>query len=159
MISRIEEQGYPISEMGIDLSCRSGVQSYYTPGTNRDHPDYAFFQQYGTDTRDIGRYAIDPSAYLKTAPTRPTLERAQLSSIVAAAPAGLPPELSDMKRKLMDMAEGRHALFFDYACRTAIHFKDEAKVAKELYDVAGSDAKLRDKVKPALNSLRKYRLI
>ena len=69
------------------------------------------------------------------------------------------PELSDMKRKLMGMAEGRHDLFFDFACKTAIHFKDKAKVAKELYDVAGSDAKLRGKVKPALNSLRKYRLI
>ncbi len=60
---------------------------------------------------------------------------------------------------LLGMAEGRHDLFFDYACKTAIHFKDEAKVAKELYDVAGSDAKLRAKVKPALNSLRKYWLI
>ena len=59
----------------------------------------------------------------------------------------------------MDMAEGRHDLFFDYACKTAMHFKDEAKVTKELHDVAGSDAKLRGKVKPALNSLRKYRLI
>ena len=64
-----------------------------------------------------------------------------------------------MKRKLMSMAEGRHELFFDFACKTAIHFKDKAKVANELYDVAGSDAKLRGKVKPALNSLRKYRLI
>lgn len=75
VISRIEEQGYLISEMGIDLSCRSGVQSFYMPCTNRDHPDYAFFQQYGTDTRDIGRYAIDPSAYLKTAPRPKTLDR------------------------------------------------------------------------------------
>ena len=159
VIARIVKEGYPVAEMGIDMTCRSGVQPFYIPCTNRAHPCHAFFEQYGTETRYIGRHGIDPSAYLKTAPTRPTLERAQQSSIVAAAPAGLPPELSDMKKKLMGMAEGRHDLFFDFACKTAIHFKDKAKVAAELYDVAGSDAKLRGKVKPALNSLRKYRLI
>ena len=156
VIARIVEEGYPVAEMGIDMTCRSGVQSFYIPCTNRAHPGHAFFEHYGTETRDIGRYGIDPSAYLKTAPTRPTLERAKQSSI---AVDGLSPELSDMKKKLMGMAEGRHALFFDFACKTAIHFKDKAKVTKELYDVAGSDAKLRGKVKPALNSLRKYRLI
>ena len=156
VIARVVAEGYPVAEMGIDMTCRSGVQSFFIPGTNRAHPGHAFFEHYGTETRDIGRYGIDPSAYLKTAPTRPTLERARQSSI---AVDGLSPELSDMKRKLMGMAEGRHALFFDFACKTAIHFKDEAEVAKELHDVAGSDAKLRGKVKPALNSLRKYRLI
>jgi hypothetical protein len=156
VIARIVEEGYPVADMGIDMTSRSGVQPYYIPCTNRAHPDHAFFEHYGTDTRGIGRYGIDPSAYLKTAQATQILERARHSSI---AVDGLSPELSDMKKKLMGMAEGRHALFFDFACKTAIHFKDEAKVAAELYNVAGSDAKLRGKVKPALNSLRKYRLI
>jgi hypothetical protein len=156
VILRIVEGGYPVAEMGIDMTSRSGVQPYYIPCTNRAHPGHAFFEQYGTETRDIGRYGIAPSTYLKTAQATQILERARHSSI---AVDGLSPELSDMKKKLMGMAEGRHALFFDYACKTAIHFKDEAKVAAELYDVAGSDAKLRGKVKPALNSLRKYRLV
>ena len=138
------------------MTSRSGNQSFYIPCTNRAHPGHAFFEHYGTQSRDIGRYGIDPSAYLKTAPTRPTLERAQQSSIVVE---GLPPELSDMKRKLMGMAEGRHALFFDFACKTAIHFKDKAKVTKELRDAAGSDPKMHAKVQPALNSLRKYGFI
>jgi hypothetical protein len=38
-------------------------------------------------------------------------------------------------------------------------FKDEARIAKGLYEVAGSDKKLDAKVKPALTSLRKYGLI
>jgi hypothetical protein len=65
-----------------------------------------------------------------------------------------------MKTKLMSMSEGRHDLFFKFACQTAIHFKhDEAKVSRELHDVAGSDPKMRCKVKPALKSLKVYRLI
>ena len=63
VIARIVEHGYPIAEMGIDMTSRSGVQSFYIPCTNRAHPDHAFFEQYGTETRDIRRYGIDPSAY------------------------------------------------------------------------------------------------
>ncbi len=159
VISRIVAEGYPIAEMGIDMTSRSGNQSFYIPCTNRAHPGYAFFEQYGTETRDIERYGIDPSAYLKTAPAQ-ILERAKRSSIAADVPASLTPELSDMKTKLMSMSEGRHDLFFNYACRTAIHFKgDRAKVSAELHIVAGSDPKLHAWVKPALNSLKAYRLI
>jgi len=57
------------------------------------------------------------------------------------------------------MSEGRHALFFDFACKAAIHFKDEATVAKELRDAADSAPKMHAEVQPALNSLRKYGLI
>jgi len=71
VIERIAEQGYPIEEMGIDLSCRSGNQSFYIPCANRLYRDYAFFEQYGTETRDIARYGIDPSGYEKTAPVLP----------------------------------------------------------------------------------------
>jgi hypothetical protein len=40
------------------------------------------------------------------------------------------------------MSEGRHPLFFHFACKAAIHFKDEATVAKELRDDAGSAPKM-----------------
>jgi hypothetical protein len=52
-----------------------------------------------------------------------------------------------------------YAIFFDFACKTAIHFKDEARVAQELRYAAGSDPKMHAKVQPALNSLRKHGLI
>jgi hypothetical protein len=67
------------------------------------------------------------------------VERAR-SSIAVDAPATLCPELGSMKALLMAMSEGRHALFFDFARKTAIHFNgDREKVAQELYEVAGSD--------------------
>ena len=108
---------------------------------------------------DIARYGIDASSYEKTAPVTATLQRAKQSATGADGPSTLTPELSHMKAMLISMSEGRHALFFDFACQAAIHFKDEARVAKELYEVASSDRKLKAKVEPALNSLRKCRLI
>ena len=84
-------EGYPIPEMGIDMTSRSSNQSFYMPGTNRAHPDHAFFEHYGTETRDIERHGIDPSIYLKTAQTRSTLERAKQSSIAIDVPASLSP--------------------------------------------------------------------
>jgi hypothetical protein len=50
VIARIVEEGYPVAEMGIDMTCRSGVQSYYIPGTNRAYPGHVFFEHYGTET-------------------------------------------------------------------------------------------------------------
>ena len=101
VIARIVADGYPIKEMGIDMTSRSGNQSFYIPCTNRAHPGHAFFEQYGTETRDIGRYGIDPSTYLKTAPIAPPLERARQSSIAVDAPNTLTPEFRDLKTKLM----------------------------------------------------------
>jgi hypothetical protein len=160
VIARIVEQGYSIEEMGIDLSCRSGVQSFYIPCTNRAYPDHAFFEQYGTETRDIARYGIDPSGYEKTAPVPPKLERVRQSSIAADGPSALSPELLDMKAKFRAMPRGQNHEFFTFSWKTAVHFKgDESKITQALFDAAGADRKLQAKVKPALYSLRKYGLI
>jgi hypothetical protein len=160
VIQRIVDQDYAIEEMGIDLSCRSGVQSFYIPCTNRAHPDHAFFEQYGTETRDIARYGIDPSSYEKTAPVSPTLERVRQSSIGADVPSTLTPELSEMQAKFTAMPRGQNDGFFKFACKTAVHFKgDQAKITKALHEAAEADRKLQAKIKPALNSLRKYGLI
>jgi hypothetical protein len=160
VIARIVEEGYPIEEMGIDLSCRSGVQSFYIPCTNRAHPDYAFLEQYGTETRDISRYGIDPSSYEKTAPVPSKLERVRQSSIGADVPSTLTPELSDMKAKLIAMPRGQNDGFFKFACKTAIHFKgNESKITQALLEAAGSDRKLQAKIKSVLTSLKDYGLI
>ena len=51
----------------MDRNCRSGVQSFYMPGTNRHHQDWAFFKTFGTKTRELAQYGIDPTMYWKTA--------------------------------------------------------------------------------------------
>ena len=119
--------------MGIDLSCRSGVQSFYIPCTNRAYPDHAFFEQYGTETRDIARYGIDPSSYEKTAPVPPKLERVRQSSIGADVPSTLTPELSDMQAEFRAMPRGQNDGFFKFGCKTAVHFKDEVQDCKRAF--------------------------
>ena len=60
-----------------------------------------------------------------------------------------------MKAELIAMPGGQNDGFFKFACRTAARKPG----SKELYEAAGADRKLQAKVKPALNSLRKYGLI
>ena len=65
IVERLEGEGFTVDGMKLDTGCKSGVLSFYMPCTNRAHPDYAFFRAHGTKTRDIDRYGIDPSTYLK----------------------------------------------------------------------------------------------
>ena len=44
VIGRLEANGFPNSSHGLDPNCKSGVQSFYLPGTTRKHPDWAFFE-------------------------------------------------------------------------------------------------------------------
>ena len=62
-----------------------------------------------------------------------------------------------MKATLMGMNEGRHDLLFSFACGLAFHFKGERSlVERHLYDVAGTDPKMKKKVKDCLKSLERY---
>ena len=123
------------------------------PCTNRAHPDYAFFRGHGTKTRDIERYGIDPSTYLRTAkPEKARTRRAY----TGAVPDTLSPELVETKATLMGMKEGRHDLFYEFALGLAFHFKgDGSLVERHLEDVAGTDPKMKKKVKDCLKSLEK----
>jgi len=65
-----------------------------------------------------------------------------------------------MQAELRAMPRGQNHEFFTFGWKTAVHFKgDESKITQALFDAAGTDRKLQAKVKPALNSLRKYGLI
>src|SRR5208337_2570828 len=155
IIARLESEGFSEEETGLDRQCKSGVQSFYMPCTNRAHPDYALFRTHGTKSRDIERYGIDPSTYWKTA--KPEKIRRPKAFIAGDIPQSLSPELEKLKSTLMGMKENRHALFFDFASKLASLFKGERSlVEKHLKDVADTDARMRRKVKDALKSLERY---
>ena len=50
IVSRLESEGFSEKDMSLDRQCKTGVQSFYMPCTNRAHPDYAFFRTHGTKT-------------------------------------------------------------------------------------------------------------
>ena len=84
----------------------------------------------------------------------------RVARLNADVPSTLTPELSEMQAKFTAMPRGQNDGFFKFACKTAVHFKgDQAKITKALHEAAGADRKLQAKIKPALNSLRKYGLI
>jgi hypothetical protein len=153
IVERLEGEGFTVKEMCLDTQCKTGVQSFFMPCTNLAHPDYAFFRTHGTKTTEIERYGIDPSTYLRTAkPEKPWTRRPYTGDV----PEDLSPELQEMKATLMGMKEGRHELFYEFARRLAFHFKgDGSLVERHLDDVAGTDPKMKRKVKGYLQSLEK----
>ena len=66
IVARLEENNFTAQSVKLDAQCKSGVQSFYLPCTNGDHPKWAFFTARGTKTRDLERCAIDPVAVDKT---------------------------------------------------------------------------------------------
>ncbi len=100
IVSRLESEGFSEEDMGLDRQCKSGVQSFYLPCTNRAHPDYAFFRTHGMKTRDIERHGIEPSTYWKTAKPEKTRTRRCFTGEI---PSELSPELAKQKSTLMAM--------------------------------------------------------
>jgi hypothetical protein len=62
IVARLEEHGFTAEAAKLDPQCKSGVQSFYLPCTNEDHPKWAFFTARGTKTQELERCAIDPVA-------------------------------------------------------------------------------------------------
>ena len=70
VLARLGESGYSASDAKLDHACRSGVQSFYLPCTNKKHPEQAIFRTFGVKSRDLERCAIDPVEVAKDASAR-----------------------------------------------------------------------------------------
>ena len=99
--------GYTAEEAKLDAQCRSGVQSFWMPCTNKLHQDQALFVLRGTRTREILKYGITPNNYVRTQasvplPDLPTSDQRSTDRR----------EVDRMIAELQSMTEGRHTLFF-----------------------------------------------
>ena len=63
---RLNSAGFPPEKSGLDTACRSDVQSFFLPCTNRNQREWAFFRSHGMTDVEISRFAIDPAAYEAT---------------------------------------------------------------------------------------------
>ena len=154
IVGRLAEAGYSEEAAGLDRNCRSGVQSFYMPGTNRRHQDWAFFKARGTKTRELDQYGIDPISYWKTANGKDLTINGHSSCNGSTMATGA---IGELKSTIEAKSEGRHRLFFQLATQLALRYGDEANVRSHLLDVAGSDKVLQMKVPGAIASLRKYK--
>jgi hypothetical protein len=137
---------------GLDNICRSGVQSFYLPGTNRNHPHAAFFRCYGCKQRDLARYAIEPANYATLDSSSEAAE-----STPHLRPTDIPQaQIDEVTARLRAMTEGRHAEAFKVGYRLARLGLHEADVDTVLREAVGPEPHMQRKVPYILRSLRKY---
>ena len=156
IVNRLAEDGYNETEAGLDRNCRSGVQSFYMPGTNRHHQDWAFFKTFGTKTRDLAQYAIDPTMYGNTGNGKDLTISGHSPCNGSTMATTL---IEELKATIRAMPEGRHKLFFQLARQLALKHRDENTVRQHLTELAGSDQALQKKTRDAIASLRNYGIL
>ena len=61
VVEKIQSAGYSALDAALDPMCRSGVQSFLLPCTNRRNVDSAFFRCYGLQANQLRKFAIDPT--------------------------------------------------------------------------------------------------
>ena len=141
IVSRLEENGYSAKSAKLDPACRSGVQSFYLPCTNRAHQEWAFFATRGTKTRDLERCTIDPVMFGKTAMA--VVPRLAANSIVVAK--ATPEKIDAATATLRSMKEGRHQEIFMTGLNLSRLGLSPTEIEAELIAVVGSEPHMRRK--------------
>ena len=153
---KLETAGWPPAVSGLDKNCRSGVQSFHLPCTNRSHPGWAFFEVHNTKTAEIHKYGLVPYAI-------PVASDCQL----VTEPDG--PQYGDVPQHFIDkatatvrsMRSGRHLEFFKAGIKLS-KLRHEGKrldadtIRQILLDIAGNEQHMRKKVPDVMKSLAKY---
>ncbi len=152
VVSRLEQNDYTAKSGHLDPACRSVVQSFYLPCTNRAHQQWAFFETRGTKTRDLGRCAIDPVTYGATAvPVRPKVAPDPI--IVGAATRE---QIDAATERLRSMTEGRHREVFMAGSRLRRLGLSKHEIEAQLLSVVGEERHMRKKIPGVIKSLVKY---
>jgi hypothetical protein len=155
VLRRLQEAGHSEESSKLDSACKSGVQSFWMPCTNREFPDSAFFRAHGTKTMQLRNCAIDPQMCLRIE------ETADGGLRLAKAPEGLIREdllaqIEAAEMKLRAMHCGRNTPFFDYAVLLARAGFGRSDIEGKLREIAGRETKMLKKIPGILRSLANY---
>jgi hypothetical protein len=152
IVSRLEENGYTAKSAKLDPGCKSGVQSFYLPCTNRAHQEWAFFATRGTKTRDLERCAIDPVMFGKTAVA--VVPRLTANSIMVANPT--PEKIDAATATLRLMKEGRNHEMFMTGLNLSRLGLSPNEIEAELFAAVGSEPHMRRKIPGVIKSFGRY---
>ena len=152
IVSRLEECGHTAESSQLDPNCKSGIQSFWMPCTNRAHPEFAFFRTYGTKKRDLDRCAIDPGLCLR----EQEVNKVPTPKQVWVKECDFHGEIETLKAKLGAMTCNRHKPFFDYGILLAQAGLGRGEIEWKLREIAGNECKLRKKIPGVLKSLSRY---
>ncbi len=152
IVKRLEENGHPAKQSGLDPRSRNVVQRYYLPCTNAAHPNSAFFETYGLRrTDEFLRYAINPADHIPV----PRKERKRL--MISPKHSGavnaqrILDDAEELKAKIEGMFEDRRDLVFQLACKLAAVWPLD-QVQDDLMDWAPND-KVEEHVESAMEYL------
>jgi len=151
----LKKSGFTEESSCLDNACKSGIQSFYLPCINRAHLDYAFFRKHGLSrTDDIKKHGIDVSAIIRTTAT-PELS----SGIIVNRDLNKDDKqqkISAILSNIRSMKHSRHQAFFDASIELMKLGLSLPEVEKHCYEIAGSEAKMINKVPGIMSSLSKY---
>lgn len=148
IVARLEESGFTQASAKLDPACRSGVQSFYLPCTNRAYPEWAFFETFGTDQKDFARHALNPQFIAKVIPVpgQDDIRASKGSALTSAA-------ISKITAPLLGMTEGRHEELHKVVWRLKAGGVTDTEVWLHL--PYPNEAHIRKKVRASLNSWRR----
>jgi hypothetical protein len=157
IVRRLKDNGYPPETSGLDSQCRTGVQSFFMPCTNRAHPKWRFFAVYGNEHKeDLVRLAIDPEEYAKTAEVGDDEAIVGSFDEPASAIDVSHHKIEEIVAPLRLMTEGRRRPIFDAANDLAKSGLNAIQVESELIEVVGHIPHLRRHVTESIKSLKRY---
>ncbi len=103
---RLALSGYAPMDSGLDPNSKVANQTFYLPCTNREHPDYSFFDAHGADDRFVRRCGLDPQSLLATKSIRTRVPRL-FEGYVADDE-----EIADIMEGLAGVQSGRTLAYF-----------------------------------------------
>lgn len=155
IVRRLRSNGYTRKAAKLDPLCRSGIQPFFIPCTNRAHKESGFFEVYGLGKQEFERYGIDPTTYLTTAYEKVTPIRTRSTTSQPNGPTSHERQelaLAWMK-KIQAMTADRHLPFFEMGRDLAAKGFTKDGVSYWLYRTAGNERKMLEKVDLILSSL------
>jgi hypothetical protein len=156
IVWRLSDNGYSPDKSGLDRQCRTGVQSFFMPCTNRSHPDRRFFAIYGIEHKgDLLRLAIDPADYARTTAVSDEVAVESVEELDTAADVSRT-KIEAIVAPLRLMTEGRRRPIFDTANQLAKLGLSASRTKSELMAVVGHVPHLQRHVKESIESLIRY---
>jgi hypothetical protein len=153
---RLEQAGFTSKTSGLDRNSRPPTQSYFFPATNREHQEWAFFENYETKTKELERYAIDPQKIWATQPAKILVSEPKMT-ISTASQQKARVAADALKVLIMGKDEGRHDDQYSLAVELKKSGANKAQIEEEIRECLGPGPTTEKKIRDDLASLDKWR--
>ena len=153
IVEVLELAGHKAGSSGLDAGCGSGNQSFYMAGINPAHPENAFFEAHWTKTRELAKYAINPSYCVSLYHEAPTVSVADVGHRKIATRD----QIDRVTEPLRNAQNGTNQLGHDTVMKLAALGMSDADIESEMHQCANGDRKKLKRIPGYLKSLNKYR--